>query len=100
MGAWRLVEAQGRCRRARSRRALPQQSGTIVVFAREGAALCGSRHYLEQALAGLGAAKEDSSRMGVVEPVASPIRHWSERNHGCSCFSRGHWADARSMIGA
>src|SRR5215470_16749477 len=39
MGSWRLAEAQGRCRRGRSRRALPQQSGTIVVFTREGAAL-------------------------------------------------------------
>src|SRR5215475_14570366 len=37
MGAARLAEAQGRCRRARSRRALPRQSGTIGVFAREGA---------------------------------------------------------------
>src|SRR6516164_11166370 len=45
MGASRLAEAQGRCRRARSRRALPEQSATIGVFAREGAALCGPRHY-------------------------------------------------------
>src|SRR6516164_7412012 len=29
MGAWWLAEAKGRCRRARSGRALPQQPGTI-----------------------------------------------------------------------
>src|SRR5215475_11574589 len=39
MGASRLAEAQGRCRRARSRRALPQQSGTI------GCSLAKGRHY-------------------------------------------------------
>ena len=37
MGVWWLAEAQGRRRRARSGRALPRQSGTIGVFAREGA---------------------------------------------------------------
>src|SRR5262249_24993452 len=68
MGASRLAEAQGRCRRARSRRALPQQSGTIEVFAREEAKLCGPRHYCVvlpiqgDILGPLGASRRKSSR--------------------------------------
>src|SRR5262245_42300697 len=73
MGAW-LAEAQGRCRRARSRRALPQQSGTIGVFAREGAALCSPRHYC------VVLSKIDEDITGSLDVI--PRRWFCNRAHG------------------